>query len=192
MPTDCHADALYLQPLSNPSPTCWYFSTPYGHNRLASSVAGLCKEAGISEYKSNYFLHATWLHNSNNDKQVIMERTSHVSSERVRTYKRTSCSMKSIQISWMEQRDHVSALHLCASTSSCIITMKSVVVSVWVSHQHQHHQQYLASQGSSFILHASFTVTIFCTYASATIESLVVIHGEYVNKFSDTIYKCYV
>ena len=63
-PIDCPADALYFQPLTNPSPMCWYSSRPCGHNRLASTVVRLCKEAGIPGYKSNHSLcvtNATWL-----------------------------------------------------------------------------------------------------------------------------------
>ena len=92
-PNDRPADALYLQPLAKPTRTCWYSNRPYGHNRLAGTVARLCKEAGIPGYKTNHSLrvtNATWLYDSNVDEQLIMERTGHLSSEGVRTYKRTS------------------------------------------------------------------------------------------------------
>ena len=78
-----HADALYLQPLTNPSPICWYSSRPYGHNWLASTVARLCKE-GIGSNHSLRVTNATWLYDSHIDEQLIMERTGHLSSEGVR------------------------------------------------------------------------------------------------------------
>jgi hypothetical protein len=40
-------DALYLQPLQNPTETVWYSRNRVGHNTLGQMVAELCKEAGL-------------------------------------------------------------------------------------------------------------------------------------------------
>ena len=92
-PKDRSTECLYLQPLTKPKDGCWYSNQPYGHNRLAGTVARLCTNAGIPGYKTNHSLratNATWLFDSDVDEQLIMERTGHLSCEGVRSYKRTS------------------------------------------------------------------------------------------------------
>ena len=92
-PSDRPHDAFYLQPLRKPTPECWYSRQPLGHNKLAQTVARLCKQAGIKGYKTNHSLratNATRLYTSGADEQLIMERTGHRSIDGVRTYKRTS------------------------------------------------------------------------------------------------------
>lgn len=89
LPSGC----LYLQPLLKPKDECWYSKQPYGHNRLAETVARLCRDAGIPGYKTNHSLratNATWLFDFNVDEQLIMERTGHLSAEGVRSCERTS------------------------------------------------------------------------------------------------------
>jgi len=67
--------------------------TLHGYNHLAGTVAHLCKAAEISGYKTNHSLratNATWLYDGDVDEQLIMERTGHLSTEGVRSYKRTT------------------------------------------------------------------------------------------------------
>ena len=85
--------AFYLQPMHTPSSQCWYTNKPLGHHTLRNTVARLCKEAGITGYKTNHSLRATAatrLYQSGIDEQLVMERTGHRSLEGVRNYKRTS------------------------------------------------------------------------------------------------------
>jgi len=92
-PKDRPADCFYLQPSKEPNDRCWYSTNPYGHNRLAGTVARLCKAAEIPGHKTNHSLratNATWLYDSDVDEQLIMERTGHLSTEGVRSYKRTT------------------------------------------------------------------------------------------------------
>ena len=87
------AHAFYMQPLHHPTPTCLYSNKPLGHYTLSKTVARLCREAGISGYKTNHSLRATTatrLYQSGVDEQLVMERTGHRSLEGVRNYKRTS------------------------------------------------------------------------------------------------------
>jgi len=111
-PIDWTEDALYLQPLTNPSPMWWYSSRHYGHNWLPSTVARLCKEAGGPGYKSNHSLrvtNATWL----NDSHINLPwkgLATWVLKECEHTSKQVIHSVKPFQISWMEQRDIVPAL----------------------------------------------------------------------------------
>ena len=56
-------------------------------NRLAGTVAQLCKNAGIPGYKTNHSFratNATWLFDCDVDEQLIMERTGHLSCAGVR------------------------------------------------------------------------------------------------------------
>lgn len=85
--------SFYLQPLSKPTPTCWYSSKPLGHNTLTKTIGRLCEEAGIMGYKTNHSLRATTatrLYQSGVDEQLVMERTGHRSLDGVRSCKRTS------------------------------------------------------------------------------------------------------
>ena len=109
----CPSDAIsfYLQPARNPTATCWYSNNPLGHNSLSTTVTKLCKEAGITGFKTNHSLRATAtsrLYHSGIDEQLVMERTGHRSLEGVRSYKRTSD----------EQRRHISDIMNRATTAS--------------------------------------------------------------------------
>ena len=109
----CPSDAtsFYLQPARNPSAACWYSNNPLGHNPLSTTVAKLCKEAGITGFKTNHSLRATAtsrLYHSGIDEQLVMERTGRRSLEGVRSYKRTSD----------EQRRHISEIMKRATTAS--------------------------------------------------------------------------
>lgn len=52
-------DAFYLHPTKTPTDTCWYSCKPLGHFTLSKTVARLCKDAGVSGYKTNHSLGAT-------------------------------------------------------------------------------------------------------------------------------------
>ena len=93
VPTKTSKNAFYLQPLRNPTPHCWYAQEPLGHNKLADTVSRLWKSAGIKGVKTNHSLrvtNATCHYSSGTDKQLIMERTGHQSTDGVRPYKHTS------------------------------------------------------------------------------------------------------
>ena len=78
---------LDLMPLQTPSATCWYFSQPFQYHELCKSLT-----TGIPRYKTKPSLQviaATWLYDSEIDKQLVMETTGHSSTEGVRTYTRT-------------------------------------------------------------------------------------------------------
>lgn len=86
-------DAFYLKPLSNPTEQCWYSVCPIGHYTLSQTVARMCREAGISGFRTNHSLRATTatrLYQAGVDEQLIMERTGHHSVDGVRSYKRTN------------------------------------------------------------------------------------------------------
>ena len=85
--------AFYFQPLKIPTPSCWYSKKPLGHHALRNTLSRLCKQAGITGYKSNHSQRATAatrLYRSGIDEQLVMERTGHCSLEGKRSYKRTS------------------------------------------------------------------------------------------------------
>ena len=86
-------DAFYLKPLSNPTEKYWYSISPIGHYTLSQTVARMCKEAGISGFRTNHSLRATTatrLYQAGVDEQLIMEPTGHHSVDGVRSYKRTN------------------------------------------------------------------------------------------------------
>ena len=85
--------AFYVQPLKKPTSDCWFSNKPLGHQTLAGTVARLCKQAGITGFKTNHSLRATaatQLYQSGVEEQLVMERTGHRSLDGVRHYKRTS------------------------------------------------------------------------------------------------------
>ena len=91
-PPDHPEDAYYLQLQHKPKQECWYAPRPLGHTKLDGTVSRICREAGISGYRTNHSLWATTatrLHQSEIQEQEIMERTGHRSLG-VRNYKRTS------------------------------------------------------------------------------------------------------
>ena len=86
-------NVFYLQPLQKPTDDCRFSVRALGHYSLGSTVARLCKKAGIPGFKTNHSLRATAatrLYQAGLDEQLVMERTGHRSSEGVRSYKRTS------------------------------------------------------------------------------------------------------
>ena len=85
-PPKTSKNAFYLQPLRNPTLHCWYAQEPLGHNKLADTVSRLLKSAGLKQTTR----YATCHYSSGTDEQLIMERTSHRSTDGVRPYKRTS------------------------------------------------------------------------------------------------------
>ena len=112
-PADRPPDCFYLLPLQKPSATCWYSNRPLGYHKLGTTVACLCKSAGIKGHKTNHSLRvtaATRLYESGVDEQLVMETTGHCSTEGVRTYKRTSAM----------QREAVSDILSCAYKKPCI------------------------------------------------------------------------
>ena len=92
-PKDRPEHAFYLQPLKSPTADCWYNTVPIGHATLAGTIARICRQAGITGYKTNHSLRATAatrLYQAGIDEQLIMETTGHHSLEGVRSYKRTN------------------------------------------------------------------------------------------------------
>ena len=92
-PSDAPADAFYLQPSRTPSQTFWFSQRLLGYHPVSSTVARICKSAGIEGYKTNHLLRATStnrLYQSGVDEQLVMERSGHRSIERAQSYKRTS------------------------------------------------------------------------------------------------------
>ena len=111
------SNAFYLQPLRSPTPTCWYSTLPLGHSKLGSTVARLCKEAGVQGYKTNHSLRATItsrMYHAGVEEQMIMERTGHRSTEGVRSYKRTSDKQRQ---ALSDLLNHTEASHCTAVTS---------------------------------------------------------------------------
>ena len=79
-PKDRPDGALYLTPVKNPTPDCWFSRVPIGHNKLADTVPCLMREAGIDGYFTNHSLRVTAttrLYDAQVDEASIMERTGH-------------------------------------------------------------------------------------------------------------------
>ena len=96
-PPDRPNHAFYLLPLTNPKGDYWFSKVPIGKHKLSSAVANMCSEAGIQGFKTNHSLRATAatrLYESEDDEQLIMERTGHRSVEGVRSYKRTTSDLQ--------------------------------------------------------------------------------------------------
>ena len=88
---------FYLTPIPKPKGKVWFKKTPIGVHTLEKTVSTMCKNAGVSGYKTNHSLRvttATRLFQSGLDEQLIMERTGHRSTAGVRSYKRTSNEQK--------------------------------------------------------------------------------------------------
>ena len=95
-PAECN-DALYLTPLRKHKGVIWYSKTPVGHKTLSKTVSHLCKDAGISGYKTNHSLYvtaATHLFHSGVDEQLITSHTGHRSIDGVRIYKKETTVQK--------------------------------------------------------------------------------------------------
>lgn len=96
-PSECPANAFYLNPLKNARGANWFTTAPVGKNKLAKAVSNMCKACNIQGYKTNHSLRATAatrLYSSGIDEQLVMERTGHRSLEGVRSYKRTSAEQQ--------------------------------------------------------------------------------------------------
>ena len=96
-PPNRPAGAFYLKPLKNTTGAYWYGAQPIGHQKLNSTVARMCKAAGIQGFKTNHSLRATAatrLYQAGVDEQIIMETTGHKSTDGVRCYKRTSAQQR--------------------------------------------------------------------------------------------------
>ena len=93
-----HPDnAYYSQPSQRTSDAkYWYTNQPVAieHSKLDPTIQRMCNEAGTSGSRTNHSLRATaatWLHQCGYvEEQQVMERTGHISTETVRSYKRTS------------------------------------------------------------------------------------------------------
>lgn len=85
-------DDFYLQPLTDPTDSCWYSTQPLGINKLGSIVARLASQLGLQGKITNHSCRATSamrMFQNNVEEQLVMERTGHRSNA-VRSYKRTS------------------------------------------------------------------------------------------------------
>ena len=96
-PTD--TQCFYLTPLRKikNDQVLWFSKVPVGHNTLSRTVGRLCRQAGISGFKTNHSLRvtsATRLFQSGVDEQLIMSHTGHRSVDGVRSYKRISEQQK--------------------------------------------------------------------------------------------------
>ncbi len=88
---------FYLSPLRKLKNNIWYSKVPVGHNTLAGTVNRICKEAGVTGYKTNHSLrvtNATRLFQNGIEEQLIMSNTGHRSLDGVRCYKRISEEQK--------------------------------------------------------------------------------------------------
>ena len=95
----CPADvqSFYLTPLRTQKGEIWYSKVPVGHNTLSQTVGRLCKQAGITGFKTNHSLRvtsATCLFQSGVDQQLIMSHTGHRSVDGVRSYKNIKRGVK--------------------------------------------------------------------------------------------------
>ena len=52
-------NALYMQPLKNPTDQCWYSTKPIGHYTLDKTVAKMCSFGGKGSYRTNHSHRAT-------------------------------------------------------------------------------------------------------------------------------------
>jgi len=89
-------NAYYLKPIKGATKEddIWYTDQPVGHCTLDTTIKRMCKQAGISGFRTNHSLRsttATRLYQSGCvEEQEIMQRTGHRSIEAVRSYKRPS------------------------------------------------------------------------------------------------------
>ena len=133
-PKDRPEHAFYLQPLKSPTADCWYNTVPIGHATLAGTIARICRQAGITGYKTNHSLRATAatrLYQAGINEQLIMETTGHYSLEGVRSYKRTNTEQQesvSDILSLAKKRtltqtknDHSSVVPAASASSSATI-----------------------------------------------------------------------
>lgn len=97
-PTKNRPVPLYLRPLAAPSDNVnvWFACQAVGRTTLAGIVAAICKEGGLTGYRTNHSLRAsaaTRLYNAAVDEQLIGQVTGHRSTA-VRKYKRTTDAQK--------------------------------------------------------------------------------------------------
>ena len=58
-PQAIELDLFYLRPKKAPAGDIWYDNVAIGRDKLASFLRDMCREAGITEKKTNHSLHAT-------------------------------------------------------------------------------------------------------------------------------------
>ena len=95
-------DLFYLRPKKSPKTNIWYDNIPIGRDKLKSFLEDMCREAGITEKKTNHSLRATGattLFNAGVPEKLIREVTGHRSNA-LQTYERPS----------LEQRQNVSKI----------------------------------------------------------------------------------
>ena len=137
------ANSFYLQPLQHPTSTCWYSTHPLGHNTLSSTVAKLCKLAGIGGFKTNHLLMATAtsrLYRSGINEQLVMEMTRHRSLERVHYYKCTSDDQRKTLSDILNRTETAPTIALLLKSNGDSPAIASAVssassVSVWENKQ---------------------------------------------------------
>ena len=86
-------NSFYLKPLAKPTGEVWFASIPVGHNTLDKTIVRICKNAGITGYKTNHSLRVTLairLFQTGIDEQLIIAKTGHRSTDGIRNYKRVS------------------------------------------------------------------------------------------------------
>ena len=103
-------DLFYVRPNETViNETTWYYSTPFGWNKLSQMVHDMCKLGNISGHKTNHSLRATGateLYAAEVPEKIIQERTGHRSIEGLRLYERTS------------EKQHQAVSNILSSTSS--------------------------------------------------------------------------
>ena len=112
--------AFYLKPLADPKTSVWYSKQPVGHNMLMNTVRRLCNEAGIEGFFTNHSLRttaATRLFAAGMDEQLIMLRTGHRSATGVRSYKRTTSTLKKQTSSVLNDCTNVNVTNIDADES---------------------------------------------------------------------------
>lgn len=134
-------ECFYLTPLRKIKGEIWYSIVPVGHNTLSQIVGRLCKQAGISGYKTNHSLRvtsATRLFQNGIDEQLIMSHTGHRSIEGVRSYKRISeeqkKSVSGILSSRSDQRESHKKMNLDVEQDQTITLSSQETNSMTLSH----------------------------------------------------------
>ena len=103
-------NAFYLTPLVSSKIDHWFKKVPSGHCKLSEVVPWLMRAAGIPGYYTNHSLRvtaATRLYDARVDKDTIMRRTGHRSTQGVRMYKRNTEKLKELPSDVLNQvQDH--------------------------------------------------------------------------------------
>ena len=85
-------ECFYLTPLRKIKSDIWYSKMPVGHNTLAATVGRICKQAGVSGFKTNHSLRvtsATRMFQNGIDEQLIMSNTGHRSIDATKELERS-------------------------------------------------------------------------------------------------------